>query len=148
MFIKKIVNKIINFSCRNSLKGSMDDPKELESAIAALKENNYQDAVNVALMFVNSKKKSVRIDALRVCALGKSGLSNWKESFDYFMALSRLELSAHNLLQLSTTALMAGFIDEAHHWFDRAIEINIKTEEMPQASMHSNFLAAVSQSGS
>lgn len=63
------------------------------------------------------------------------------------MALSRLELSVHNILQMSTTALMSGSINEAHHWFDRAVELNIKAEEMPQASMHSAFLAAVSQSG-
>jgi hypothetical protein len=78
-----------------------------------------------------------------MCALAWSRLGHWRDAFDEFHRLFELESTAHNALQLATTSVMAGELVRGEAWFERALEINGETGEVPPAQARTEYLSAL-----
>jgi len=123
------------------------DPPELMAAIAALKEERFSEALALAEPHVDASALSLKTDALRVCGLAASRLERWAEARARFAALFTLEATAHNALQVATTAVMSGHLDEGKAWFDRAWARNLESCELPQPVMHTSYATALANAG-
>ncbi|WP_374403623.1 hypothetical protein [Niveibacterium sp.] len=123
------------------------DPPELEPAIAALQAERFDEALELAEPHIDAMAVALKADALRVCGLAASRLERWAEAHARFAALFALEASAHNALQVATTAVMSGRIDEGKAWFDRAWALNLESHEIPPPTMHTSYATALANAG-
>jgi hypothetical protein len=126
---------------------SLATPPELQPAVAALKSEQFAMAIELASAFCQHPSAAVTADAHRVCALAQARLEQWNNSFDSYHYLFELEPTAFNALQLATTAVMNSQLSLGQAWFDRAVEINRTTQEMPPARMQTALLSALEQAG-
>ncbi len=123
--------------------GAPADPPELMAAIAALQAERFDEALALAEPHIDAAAVALTADALRVCGLAASRLERWPEAHARFAALFVLEATAHNALQVATTAVMSGRIDEGKAWFDRAWALNLESHEIPPPTMHTSYATAL-----
>ena len=122
-------------------------PPALESAVAALQEGDFAQAILLATPHRQHPDTLVRADALRLCALSQSNMAQWAPAFADFHELFELEPTAHNALQLATTSVMAGELKRGQAWFERADMLNREGGEMPPGRLRTAFLSALEQAG-
>ena len=82
-------------------------------------------------------------DANRICALACSQTGQWTRANAYWQALFERESTAHNALQVATTAVMADRVEEGCAWADRALAMNTDSHEMPGVSIITNLMSAM-----
>ncbi len=126
---------------------SAPTPAELAPAIAALSAENYAATLSMARAHCMHPLPEVRADAHRLCALALARLERWPDSFAHYHELFGLEPSAFNALQLATTSVVAGELLRGQAWFERAIELNHGSEEMPMPRMRTTYISSLQQAG-
>ncbi len=123
------------------------DPPELIPAIAALKDNAFEKALEAALPYVEAESPAVRTDANRLCALSLSRLDRYEEAFAYWLNVFSREESVHNALQLATSSVMCDELERGKAWLAKADELNEKQREMSPVALRINFISALSRRG-
>jgi len=126
-----------------SRRGVQPTPVELQPALSAFEAGDYAACQTLALAQRMHPRSEVRADAHRMCALALSRMGNWSDAFNEFHHLFELEPTAHNALQLATTSVMAGELVRGHAWFERALEANGETGELPPAQARTEYLSAL-----
>ena len=119
--------------------------QELKPAYEALETKNFETAIALAEPFRKYSVILMRTDALRLCALGKSGLKRWAEAYADFDELFELEPNVQNAMQLATTSVMMGDLLCGETWFKRADELNHEHREIQPAQLRTRFLSALEQ---
>jgi tetratricopeptide (TPR) repeat protein len=107
---KDAAEKSINSA---SPTAAVADPVELAPAIDALKAGRFEQVVELAQPYVDDMRDSVRIDALRLIALGHTRLLQYAEAYPYWLELAKTEPSSWNHLQVASTAAMLAQVDAA-----------------------------------
>jgi hypothetical protein len=123
------------------------DPPELIAAIDHLTCGRFEEALAGAVVHTTATQDSLRIDALRLCALATARLGRWDASRSYWKTLFDEDRSALNALQVGTSSAMAGDVDDGKTWIARARELNAVSHEMPELQIMTNFITALVQSG-
>jgi len=123
------------------------DPPELSAAIDHLQAGRLDEAIALAEPYTQASEAKLRADAFRVCALACSGQKRWSEAHAHFAALFEVESSAHNALQLATTAVMAGNVAIGQEWFDKAWTLNLTSGEIPPPTMQTSYATALESAG-
>lgn len=122
-------------------------PDQLSQAVEDLTNDRFDAALEAALPYVQADDRNLRTDATRVCALASARLGRWQQSLDYWRSLSEYERSAHNALQVASTAVMAGQPELGDEWFRKAYAMNLAWPEMPAMNILTNFVTALTQTG-
>jgi hypothetical protein len=123
------------------------DPPELIAVIDHLTCGRFEEALAGAVVHTTAAHDSLRIDALRLCALATARLECWDASLSYWTTLFDEDGSALNALQVATSSAMAGDVDNGKIWIARARERNAVSREMPDLQITTNFITALVQSG-
>lgn len=123
------------------------DPPELIAAIDHLTCGRFEEALAGAVVHTTAAHDSLRIDALRLCALATARLERWDASLSYWTTLFEEDGSALNALQVATSSTMAGDVEDGKIWIARARERNAVSQEMPDLQLTTNFITALVQSG-
>ncbi len=119
------------------------DPPELALAIDRLQAGEFNAAYQAALPFVSASEKRLYCDANRICAIACSQSNQWNEALNYWRALFAREATAHNALQVATSAVMTDDAEEGAAWSERAHTINGASQEMPSVAIITNMLSAL-----
>ncbi|QNA88765.1 hypothetical protein G4G28_10145 [Massilia sp. Dwa41.01b] len=119
----------------------------LAAALAHLEAGRHAEASEAALPHVASGDVAVRSDARRICALACSRLGHWTSAARHFESLFDEEPSAHNALQLATTTVMAGSLQDGLEWIEQALAINAQSGELPRMTLLTSFVTALKQAG-
>lgn len=119
------------------------DPPALATAIDRLQAGDFDLAHQAALPFVGASEKRLYCDANRICAIACSQLNQWDLALNYWKALFTREATAHNALQVATSAVMTNDAEEGAAWSERAHAINGATKEMPSVAIITNMLSAL-----
>lgn len=122
------------------------DPLELADAITHLQAGRLDAAYAAAAPFVNAGESSLCCDANRICALACSQTGQWPRALDFWQALFARESSAHNALQVATTSVMAGQLEQGRDWGERALAMNAESREMPGVGIITNLMSAMTAS--
>jgi len=120
-------------------------PRELRPAVEALEAGDFGKAIAMAEPYRKHSEIPVRMDALRLCALGKSRQKQWVEAYAAFHELFELEPNVHNAMELATTSVMAGELLRGEAWFKRAEELNVEFRDTPPPQLRTRFLSALEQ---
>ena len=123
------------------------DPPELVDAIAHLQAGELAAAYGAALPFVAEDSERLYCDANRICAIACSNSNQWAQALTYWQALFSKEETAHNALQVATSAVMANELEQGNTWIEKAHAINASSREMPSPSIITNMLTALTQAG-
>lgn len=96
-------------------------PLELQGAIAALEQERYQAAWDLALPHqAEITPTPLFADATRVCGLASSGLEQWEASYGYWLRLfEHAEPTALSALQLATTSIKRGQLAQGEAWYQK-----------------------------
>jgi len=119
------------------------DPPELLKAIAHLQAGRLEAAIEAAAPFTTAEEARLYADANRICALACSQTEQWARANGYWQALFERETTAHNALQVATTAIMADQMEEGRAWAERALAMNAISHEMPGVSIITNLMSAL-----
>lgn len=119
------------------------DPPELVLAIEHMQAGRFEQAYQEALPFVAASERQLYCDANRICAIACSESRQWAQANAYWESLFAREATAHNALQVATSAIMAGAITQAQEWIGRARTLNASTQEMPAVTMLTNVISAL-----
>lgn len=122
-------------------------PLELEPAVTALQAENFGTALALAKPHCMHPEDAVRADAHRLCALAHARLQQWQDAFEHYHSLFEMEPTAFNAMQLATTSVTGGQLLRGHAWFERAEEINTRSNEIPQPRMRTHYISALEQAG-
>lgn len=122
-------------------------PDQLSQAVEDLTNERFETAIAAGAPHVQAEDLALRADALRVCALASARLGRWPESLDYWRSLFEYERSAHNALQVASTAVMAGQPELGDQWVRKAYAMNVAWPEMPHLNILTNFVTALTQAG-
>ncbi len=122
------------------------DPLELADAIAHLQAGRLDAAYAAAAPFVNAGENRLNCDANRICALACSQTGQWQRALDYWQALFARESNAHNALQVATTSVMAGQLEQGREWGERAMAMSAESREMPGVGIITNLMSAMTAS--
>jgi hypothetical protein len=120
---------------------------ELASALDHLESDRFEAAVEAASQHAGSAQFSLRTDANRICALASSRLGRWSEALAYWQRLNDDELTAHNALQIATSAVMAGDLPQGESWVKEAKRLNETSAELPGLLILTNFVTALTDAG-
>lgn len=123
--------------------GAETDPPELSLAIEHMQAGRFQEACQEALPYLDAGDRQLYCDANRICAIACSNSRQWTQANAYWEALFAREASAHNALQVATSAIMAGAIAQAQEWIERARTMNASSQEMPAVTMLTNVISAL-----
>ena len=123
------------------------DPPELHEAIARLQAGDFQAAYEGALPFVAAENTRLYCDANRICAIVHSDARRWPEALACWNALFTREPTAHNALQVATSAVMAGEAEQGIAWAERARTLNRVSQDMPDVAIITGMLSALSAVG-
>ena len=123
------------------------DPPELLDAIAHVQAGRFQAACAEALPYVGAADLRLSSDANRICAIAYSEAKEWGEACAYWRALFAREATAHNALQIATSAIMAGQLAQGIHWGERACALNASLREVPAISIVTNLVSALTAAG-
>ena len=123
------------------------DPPELAEAIERLQAGDAEAAFQAALPFIAADEQCLYCDANRICALACSQLERWTQALAYWQALFSKEATAHNALQVATSAVMANEPAHGAAWAETAHTINKSSREMPSISIITGMLSALSRAG-
>lgn len=121
--------------------------EELAKALEHLHAERHEAVLIEASPYVKSAQAPLRTDANRLCALASSRLERWDDACGYWEALFADEASAHNALQIASSAVMAGDLDRGKSWFERAHAMNDAAHDMPSIAIDTNFVTALTNSG-
>lgn len=119
------------------------DPPELACAIDRVQAGDFDAAYQAALPFVGAAEQPLYCDANRICAIACSQSGQWPQALAYWKALFEREASAHNALQVATSAVMTGDTGQGAAWIERAHAINATSREMPGVGIITNMLSAL-----
>jgi hypothetical protein len=119
------------------------DPPELAGAIDRLQAGEFEAAYDAALPFVAAQDVRLYCDANRLCAISCSQTGKWPQAVAYWQALFSKEETAHNALQVATSAVMANETGQGAAWFEKAQAINASSREMPSIAILTNMLSAL-----
>jgi hypothetical protein len=122
-------------------------PAELAAAVEHLEGARHEAALSAALPYIVAQESGLRSDANRIAALACSRLGRWSDAVNYWEALFGDEPSAHNEIQVASSAVMAGDLRKGMSWLARARARNATFLEMPDVVLLTNFVTALSQSG-
>jgi hypothetical protein len=122
-------------------------PLELTAALDHLESDRYEAVVQAASPYVGSEESSLRMDANRLCALASSRLGRWGEAVGFWQRLIDDELTAHNALQMATSAVMAGDLPQGETWVNEAKRLNALSGELPGLLILTNFVTALTHAG-
>ncbi len=122
-------------------------PPELEPAVSALQAENYGSALALAQPHCMHPDEPVRADAYRLCALAHARLQQWPQAFEHYHSLFELEPTAFNAMQLATTSVTASQLLRGHAWFEKAEEINQRSNEIRPSEMRTQYISALEQAG-
>lgn len=125
----------------------MSDPSELVQAIDCLQAGEFDAAYQAALPFVAAAEQQLYCDANRICAIACSELKRWPQAMGYWKALFAREASAHNALQVATSAAMMHDTEQGGVWIEQSQAINATSREMPSVGIITNMLTALTTSG-
>lgn len=127
--------------------GELPTPPELLPALALLQAEAHAEALAAASKHVDAAQAARRTDALRICGIACSRLDRWDEASRYWRALFDHETSAHNALQVATSAVMAGALASGIEWVEKAAALNAKSAELPGLQVWTNFVTALGRAG-
>ena len=119
------------------------DPPELADAIGHMQAGRSQAAYEAAHCFVDAADTQLYCDANRICAIACSQAGDWRNALAYWEALFAREASAHNALQVATSAIMAGEAGQAQEWIKRTDTLNASTQEMPSVTILTTIISAL-----
>jgi hypothetical protein len=122
-------------------------PVELASALDHLQSDRYEAVLEAAMPYVASEQSSLRTDANRLCALASTRLGRWSEAVVYWQRLIDDERTAHNALQMATSAVMAGDFRKGVTWVEEAKTLNAESDELPGLMILTNFVTALTNAG-
>lgn len=122
------------------------NPPELIDAIDHLEAGRFDAALADAMVHTEASQDSLRIDALRLCALASARLERWQASLDYWKRLFDEEPNALNALQVGSSYAMTGEAAHGQAWVAEARELNAGTGDMPDLQILTNFISALTQS--
>ncbi len=122
-------------------------PIELAPALAALQNGQAARCLTLAGKHCQHPDLATRADAWRLCALSSASLRQWPEALAQFGQLFTLEGSAHNALQVATSAVMAGQLQDGERWFAQAQTLNQETQKVAPARLVTGYLSALEQAG-
>jgi len=122
-------------------------PEELEPAVEHLNGERFEAALAIAAPYAKSALIGLRTDANRLCALASSRLGRWEAACVFWEALFENEPTAHNALQLATSAVMAGELERGTLWVERARARNAKSHALAGITIETSFMAALTQAG-
>lgn len=123
------------------------NPPELIEAIDHLEAGRCDAALAGALGHIGATQDSLRIDAIRLCALASARLERWPESLDYWKRLFDQEPTALNALQVGSSYAMIGNGAQGQEWIVRARALNASRGDVPDLQIVTNFITALTQSG-
>lgn len=92
-------------------------------------------------------ERALRTDANRVCALSCAQLQRWDEAARHFEELFALEGTVHNALQVATTCVMAGRLDDGELWIRTAIAMNRRDPEVAAMLIYTSYITALKNRG-
>lgn len=118
-------------------------PPELATAVSHLRAGKYLAAYKQALPFVSANGNRLYCDANRLCAIACSEARQWTKAAAYWQALFAGEATAHNALQIATSAVMANKVEQGLAWAERARALNAVLHEMPEVVILTNMLSAL-----
>ncbi|MDN4059948.1 hypothetical protein QPK31_17160 [Massilia sp. YIM B02769] len=122
-------------------------PPALAAALAHLQDDRYAEALAAAAAHTGAADPALRADALRICAIACSRLARWSEALAYWRDLFGEEDSAHNALQVATSAVMAGQLALGVEWIDTCSARNASTRDMPAMQILTAFVTALGHAG-
>ncbi|KHL59016.1 hypothetical protein [Xanthomonas cannabis] len=123
-------------------QASVDIDPALQPALAAFQRGDHVGAYNAA-----QAQLQAGADAQRLCALALSALDRYHEAYPHWLALYELEPSAHNALQLATTAVMCNEIERGEQWLLTFDALNAQERSTSPATARTSFLTALTRAG-
>jgi tetratricopeptide (TPR) repeat protein len=126
---------------------SQPNPPELAKAIEHLEAGRFDVAYACAVSFITAEETGLRTDANRVCALATSHLGRWTEAAGYWNAVFADEPTAYNALQIANSSVMLEKTEDGEQWLLQARELNASTGEVPDMSITTSYITALSRSG-
>jgi hypothetical protein len=124
-----------------------DTAPELLGAISDMDEGRFEAALAAVSPYLHSTEDSLRIDAVRLSALASARLGRWHESRSFWDALFNEEPTVDNALQVAASSAMAGDVARGEEWVARARQMNSTSQEMPEISILTTFVSALTQCG-
>jgi len=122
-------------------------PAALAGALARLEEGRDAEALTAAAAHAGADDPALRTDAMRICAIVCSRLGRWDEALAHWRALFEGEASAHNALQVATSAVMAGQLALGVEWIEACAQRNAQAKEMPEVQVWIGFVTALGHAG-
>lgn len=122
-------------------------PPELLPALAHLDAGRFDAALAVAVQYTGAATDTLRIDAVRLCAIACSQLGRWHDAVGYWQALLDEQATAHDALQLATSLVMAGDMPGALAAVEQSRDLNRETGEMPDMLILMSAVGALSGAG-
>lgn len=122
-------------------------PLPLRPAVDALQCGQYDAALALATGMCYQPDRALRTDANRVCALSCAQLQRWDEAARHFEELFALEGTVHNALQVATTCVMAGRLDDGERWIRTAIAMNRRDPEVAAMLLYTSYITALKNRG-
>lgn len=122
-----------------------EDPPELVNAINSLQAGHFQAAYDEAAAFVAADDLRLYCDANRICAIVCSQARQWTQACAYWQALFAREATAHNALQVATSAIMADRLEQGIAWGERASAMNASSREMPGIAIITTLVSALTE---
>ncbi|MCC8535607.1 hypothetical protein ACDH70_14025 [Xanthomonas axonopodis pv. poinsettiicola] len=121
---------------------AVDIDPALQPALAAFQRGDHVGAYDAA-----QAQLQAGADAQRLCALSLSALDRYREAYPYWLALYELEPTAHNALQLATTAVMCNEIARGEQWLLTFDDLNAQERATSPATARTSFLTALTRAG-
>lgn len=122
-------------------------PLPLRPAVDALQCGQFDTALALAANICYQPDRTLRTDANRVCALSCAQLQRWDEAANYFKELFALEGSVHNALQVATTCVMAGRLEDGELWIGTTIAMNQRNPEVSAMLIYTSYITALKNRG-
>lgn len=126
---------------------SQPTPLPLRPAVDALQCGQYDAALVLATNICYQPDRALRTDAHRVCASSCAQLERWDEAARHFEELFALEGTVHNALQVATTCVMAGRLDDGELWIRTAITMNRRDPEISSMLIYTSYITALKNRG-
>jgi hypothetical protein len=124
-----------------------DTAPELLGAINDLDAGRFEAALAAVSPYVHATQDNLRIDAVRLSAMATAHLGRWNESLSFWDALFNEEPTVDNALQVAASSAMAGDVTRGEEWIAMARQMNAASHEIPEISILTTFVSALTQCG-
>jgi hypothetical protein len=122
-------------------------PPELLGAVEAAEAGRFEAALAAAAPYVHAAQDNLRVDAVRLSALSTAQLGHWDESLSFWDKLFGEEPTAYNALQVAASLAMTGDLRRGAEWITKARQMNAASHEIPEISILTTFVSALTQCG-